>query len=147
MTMTPRTLLKLMVVLAFTVVSDASSGEDIRYKLIVHPGNTAVSLSRSFVRDVFLKKSVEWGSGDSILPVDLAWKFPERHRFTEVVLRKTPAQLKNYWNQQIFSGKGVPPPEAASAQAAVAYVLANPGGVAYIPVTVDSGRAKVIPLR
>jgi hypothetical protein len=148
MAMTPRTLLSLLLVIAISAVAiTSSSAEDVRYKVIVHPANPATSVSSGFVRDAFLKKSLEWGSGEAIRPVDLAWRFPERRRFTEGVLRKTPAQLKNYWNQQIFSGKGVPPPEADSAQAAIAYVLANPGALAYVPVGVDSGGAKVIPIR
>ena len=71
-------------------------------------------------------------------------KLAVRDRFTQDVIRKTPAQLKNYWNQQIFSGKGVPPPEADSTAAAVAYVLANPGGIAYLPGDADPGKTKVI---
>ena len=62
-------------------------------------------------------------------------------------MRKTPAQLKSYWNQQIFSGKGVPPPEADSPAAAVAYVLANPGAIAYVPADTDPGRTRVIGVR
>jgi hypothetical protein len=54
---------------------------------------------------------------------------------------------KIYWNQQIFSGKGVPPPEADSTAAAVAYVLANPGAIAYLPADADPGRVKVIEVR
>ena len=63
------------------------------------------------------------------------------------MLRKTPAQLKSYWNQQIFSGKGVPPPEADSTADVIAYVLANPGAVGYLPVDVDPGRAKVVEVK
>jgi hypothetical protein len=146
MAMTPRTLF-LLVVLALGALALTASAEDVRYKVVVHPDNPATSVSASFVRDAFLKKAVEWGSGEAIRPVDLAWRLPERRRFTEEVLRKTPAQLKSYWNQQIFSGKGVPPPEAGTPQAAIAYVLANPGSIAYVPSTVDVGPAKVLQLR
>ena len=78
---------------------------------------------------------------------DLTIAFPVRGRFSQEVLKKTPAQLKCYWNQQIFSGKGVPPPEAESPAAAVAYVLGNPGAIAYVPIDADTGRAKVIGVR
>ena len=57
------------------------------------------------------------------------------------------AQLKNYWTQRIFSGTGVPPPQAGSAAAAIAYVLANPGALAYLPADVDPNGAKVVQLR
>jgi hypothetical protein len=63
------------------------------------------------------------------------------------VLRKTPAQLRSYWTQRIFSGTGVPPPEAETPTAALAFVLANPGAVAYVPSTLDTGRARVVKAR
>ena len=63
------------------------------------------------------------------------------------MIRKTPSQLRTYWNQQIFSGKGVPPPEADSVASAIQYVLANKGAIAYIPADADAGKAKVIGIR
>lgn len=138
----------LLVALALVAVRvPRSAANDVQYKVIVHPDNPVTSVTQAFLRNAFLKKSREWKSREAIRPVDLASKFPERARFTEVVLKKTPAQLKNYWNQQIFSGKGVPPPETDSPRAAVAYVLANPGAVAYVPVDVDVGGAKVVPVK
>jgi ABC-type phosphate transport system substrate-binding protein len=128
-------------VIAFAMRSLA---EDVKFKVIVHPDNPATSVSRGFLRDAYLKKSTEWEGGEVILPVDLSWRFAERRVFTEQVLQKTPAQVKAYWNQQIFSGKGVPPPEADSARAVIVYVLANPGAVGYIPASTDPAGAKVI---
>lgn len=147
--MTSRAVHCLLIVLAMSMftshsTSHSATDEQIRYQVIVHPDNPVSSVSRSFLRDAFLKKAIEWDSGETILPIDLAWTFPERRRFTEQILRKTPAQLKNYWNQQIFSGKGVPPPEAPSVGAVLQYVLANPGAVGYVPAGVDAGDAKVL---
>ena len=139
-----RAVIALLVVFAVGV---SSADEAPRYKVIVHPDNPAQSVNRSFLRDAFLKKSREWGKGEAIRPVDLSSKFSVRARFTEEVLKKTPSQLKNYWNQQIFSGKGVPPPEAESVSALVAYVLANPGAVGYVPADVDTRSAKVITVK
>jgi ABC-type phosphate transport system substrate-binding protein len=117
------------------------------YKIIVHPDNPVTTVDHDFLRDAYLKKATEWNRGETIRPVDLAPKFPVRDEFTQGVLRKTPSQLKNYWNQQIFSGKGVPPPEADSPRAVIAYVLANPGAVGYIPASIDPGGAKVIAVK
>jgi hypothetical protein len=99
------------------------------------------------LRDAYLKKAKEWSGDGTVRPVDLSTKFQIRVKFTRDVLKKTPAQLKNYWNQQIFSGKGVPPPEAESTSAVIKYVLANPGAVGYIPANVDPGGAKVIAVK
>jgi ABC-type phosphate transport system substrate-binding protein len=143
--MRPRTCVSwLVVVFLIALGGTRSLAEDVKLKVIVHPDNPIVSVSRGFLRDAFLKKSTEWDGGEAIFPVDLSWRFAERRVFTEQVLQKTPAQVKAYWNQQIFSGKGVPPPEADSPRAVIAYVLANPGAVGYIPATTDPAGAKVV---
>jgi ABC-type phosphate transport system substrate-binding protein len=123
------------------------AGEDGAFVVIANPENPVESIDRDFLRDAYLKKATEWSDGETIRPVDLVAKYPARDRFTEQVLHKTPAQLKTYWNQQIFSGKGVPPPEAESPAGVIQYVLANKGAVGYIPAEVDPGKAKVIRVR
>jgi len=115
-----------------------------RYKIIVHPDNPTTSVGRDFVRDAYLKKASQWRGGTTLRPIDLSTSFPVRERFTAEVLKKTPSQLKNYWNQRIFSGKGVPPPEVSSVKDMIQYVVSEPGAIGYIPDTVDAGDAKVI---
>jgi ABC-type phosphate transport system substrate-binding protein len=114
------------------------------YKIIVHPDNPVTAIDRQFLREAYLRKANDWNTGAEIRPIDLASRFPVRERFVQDVLKKTPSQLKSYWNQQIFSGKGVPPPQADSVAAVVGYVLANPGAVGYVPLDTDVGRAKVV---
>ncbi len=142
-------LLALLVVLAHGVVAPGASsanGDD-GYKVIVHPSNPATTISRDQLRRAYLKKTTSWSDGTTIRPVDLPTKVSARDRFTREVVKKTPAQLRAYWNAQIFSGKGVPPPEARSASAAITYVLANPGALAYVPSDVEIGDAKVLAVK
>jgi ABC-type phosphate transport system substrate-binding protein len=125
-----------------TVASEPS------FKLIVNPRNPATAIDRDFVRNAFLKKAAVWRStGETMRPIGLSSKFSARDQFTRKVLKKTPAQLKAYWNQQIFSGKGVPPPEAASTADMIAYVMAHPGAIGYLPADADPGDAKVVEVR
>jgi ABC-type phosphate transport system substrate-binding protein len=126
--------------LASTSIADDRPG----FKLIINPENTVDSLDRDFVRDVYLKKATEWQDGETVHPLDLSASFAAREKFTSHIIRKTPAQLRAYWNQQIFSGKGVPPPEADSIRSVVSYVLSHRGAVGYIPGDADPGKAKVI---
>ena len=116
-------------------------------KVIVNPANPVSEVSRGFLREAFLKKSTQWSRGETIRPIDLARKYPIRDRFTRDVVRKTPAQLKSYWSQQIFSGKGVPPPEADTTTSVIAYVLANKGAVGYVPADADTRGAKVVKVK
>jgi hypothetical protein len=138
-----RTFLVSAAALAFARVVRADAQT---YKVIVHPDNALDAIDRGFLRDGYLKKVIEWPRGVAMRPVDLASKFPEHQRFLSEVLRKTAAQLKNYWNQQIFSGKSVPPPEVESVAAAIEYVIANRGAIGYIPASADPRGAKVIAL-
>jgi ABC-type phosphate transport system substrate-binding protein len=137
----------LPIVVFALALSARSLAAEQTFKVIVHPDNPLTSIDGDFLRDAYLKKTREWKGDGTIRPVDLSTKFPVRAKFVRDILKKTPNQLKNYWNQQIFSGKGVPPPEAESASAVISYVLKNPGAVGYIPANVDPGGAKVIPVK
>jgi ABC-type phosphate transport system substrate-binding protein len=137
-------LLLALVVMSPGHASTATTGD---FKVIANPEVSGDAVDRDFLRDAYLKKSNEWGNGEAIHPIDLASKFRERDRFTEQVIRKTPAQLRTYWNQQIFSGKGVPPPEADAVDDVIDYVVSTKGAIGYVPLDVDAGKAKVLKLR
>jgi ABC-type phosphate transport system substrate-binding protein len=136
----------LLVLLALGLAPSRSSraGGGDGFVVIVHPANPSTTVERGFLQAAYLNKVPSWSDGTAIVPVDL--RSPVRERFTRAVLKKTPQQLKRYWSQQIFSGKGVPPPEADSPAAVITFVLAHPGAVGYLPAGVDSGGARVVPL-
>jgi hypothetical protein len=138
---------RLLIVGLLLVLATPSIAGDQAFRVIVHPDNPIVAIDRDFLRAAFLKKKVEWRDGTRLRPVDLARAFPAREAFGREVLRKTPAQLKSYWNQQVFSGKGVPPPEVDSSDAMIDHVLAQRGAVGYLPAGVDPGLARVVELR
>jgi ABC-type phosphate transport system substrate-binding protein len=125
----------------------ASAADRPGYKIIVHPNNPITEVDRQFLRDAYLRKAADWSRGQVVRPIDLSTGFAVRARFAHEVLNKSPSQLKNYWNQQIFSGKGVPPPEASSTMGVVSYVLAHPGAVGYVPADANTGPAKVVKVK
>lgn len=133
-----------LIAFAFLARSGGShAAEDGSFEVIVNADNGLTEIDRDRLRDIYLRKIDEWDHGGSIHPVDLPAS-PTRDRFERDVIRKTPSQLKNYWNQQIFSGKGTPPPEADSIEAAIEYVREHEGAIAYIPAGMDPHGAKVI---
>jgi ABC-type phosphate transport system substrate-binding protein len=127
----------------FAVGTAASKPASTEFIVIVNRDNPATEVDKDFVRDAFLKKTTTW-NGETLRPIDLAAKSEVREKFTTEIIRKTPSQLRSYWDQQIFSGKGVPPPETDSVSAVVAYVVANKGAIGYVPADADTGGAKVI---
>jgi ABC-type phosphate transport system substrate-binding protein len=142
----------LLASLSLSWLRDASSAvaEREQYRVIVNPHNEIVAIDREFLRDAYLKKQTEWPPGrpgGAIRPVSLSRKFAAHDQFARGVIQKTPAQLKTYWNQQIFSGKGIPPPEVDTTDDVIAYVLANPGAIGYLPAHVPPGAAKLIEVR
>lgn len=117
------------------------------FRLIVHPGNGASGLERRFIADAFLKKTTRWPNGEVIRPVDLGPSSPIRHSFSEEVLGRTVDAVKSYWQQAIFSGRDVPPPEFDSEDDVVKYVLKHPGALGYVSTSVNLAGAKVVSLR
>ena len=136
----------LVVLLVLGLAGRTLAGEA-TFKVIVNPKNRVDRVEREFLRNAWLMKEAEWGDGETIRPIDLSSKFAVRDQFTREVIKKTPAQLRSYWSQQVFSGKGVPPPEAEATDEVIAYVLANRGAVAYIPADADARGAKVVEVR
>jgi ABC-type phosphate transport system substrate-binding protein len=114
------------------------------FHVVAHPQNPAASVDRDFLADAFLKKAVRWPGGDTIQPVDLRADAPARERFSEHVLRRSIAAVRSYWQQRIFTGRGVPPPELESDAAVIQYVKMHPGAVGYVSERADVGAVKII---
>lgn len=117
------------------------------YRLIVHPSNPYTILDRAFVAEAFLKKTTRWPDGGVIKPVDLPADSPVRKEFSEAVLRRSVQAVKSYWQQLIFSGRDVPPPEMKADEDVLSYVLRNPGAIGYVSGTSAVGDARVVTLR
>jgi len=117
------------------------------YQVIVHPSNSVRAVARTFLRGVYLRKNTTWTTGETIRPVGLGKRFPARVRFAREVLNKSPSQLRSYWNQQIFSGRGVPPPELDSEAAVITYVMRNRGAIGYLPASADPGGAALVTVK
>ena len=124
----------------------ASGAEDTRpaFRLIVHPDNRSKSVSRVFAERAFLKNVHEWQDGQAIRPVDLPADSPVRRAFSKSVLRRSVEAVKSYWQQRIFSGRGIPPPELATDAAVVEYVLSHRGALGYVGPDAELGRARPI---
>ncbi len=117
------------------------------YQLIVHPSNPETSADRKFVEDAFLKKISTWPNGEVIRPADLAPDSTARRAFTREVLRRSVDEVKRYWQQRIFSGVDVPPPEFGSDDEVVAYVRKHEGGIGYVSGVANLNGCKTIAVR
>ena len=124
---------------------DAQAGE--AFVVVVHPDNPHPSVSRTFLAQAFLKKTSRWEDGEGIYPVDRGAGAPVRRAFSEEVLSRSVAAVRSYWQQRIFSGRGVPPPEVASDEAVVAFVRRRRGAVGYVSPGAALQGVKVLQVR
>lgn len=137
--------------LAMCAVVAPAWAEDVRvggaYRVVVNPKSTVTSVERKFVADALLRKVTRWPDGPMIRPVDLSHASSVRHAFSEEILKRSVASVKSYWEQVIFSGRGIPPPEFDNDQSVIDYVLKHEGAIGYVSAAADVSAVKVVDVR
>jgi ABC-type phosphate transport system substrate-binding protein len=137
----------LSTLLAAATSTPSGSGKQPAYRVVVHPSNPSAALDRRFLEDAFLKKVKIWPTGDAIRPVDLEPNSETRRRFTEEVLRRPLSAVRAYWQQRIFSGRDVPPPEMDTDEDIVRYVRKHAGAVGYVSGKAPLDGVKALPVQ
>lgn len=117
---------------ALSAGSRGARAAEAEFRVIVHPSNSERALGREALGDMFLKKVTRWSDGEAVRPVDLRAESPVRQRFSAEVLKRSVGAVRSYWQQRIFSGRDVPPPELDSEDAVIAFVARFPGAVGYV---------------
>ena len=102
------------------------------FVVIVHADNPLRAIEREELSKIFLKRATKWPTGAVAAPVDLNAKQAIRAAFTKSVHGKSVNAVRAFWQQQIFSGRDVPPPEKGSDAEVLDYVKENPGAVGYV---------------
>jgi ABC-type phosphate transport system substrate-binding protein len=143
----PSLLTALATTILLTVVLAQAQDDGERFVVIVHPRLGQTSIDRDTVGDAFLKKQTRWDDGALIEPVDLDSQSNTRAAFSRAVLKRSVAAVRSYWQQRIFSGRGVPPPEMNSDEATVRYVATHAGGIGYVSRKADLKGVRSVTLR
>ncbi len=113
------------------------------YQVVVNPSNPLTSIRKDDIARIFMKKSTKFSDGRGASPVDLPLNSSIRDSFSKSVLGRSASAMGSYWQQQIFSGKDVPPP-LRSEDEALSFVLSNENGIAYVSAGADTAGTKVI---
>jgi ABC-type phosphate transport system substrate-binding protein len=116
------------------------------FKVVVHPDNPAAEIDREALSRLFLKRTLRWPDGAAVQPVEPA-AGRAREAFAAQVHRKSPAAVKSYWTQLIFSGRDVPPLEKATDEEVLAYVRTTRGAVGYVSPGAEAAGVKALPVR
>ncbi|MEP7343876.1 MAG: substrate-binding domain-containing protein [Gemmatimonadaceae bacterium] len=100
--------------------------------VVVHADNPATTIEREPLSNIFFKRVVKWPDGTTADPVDLTMKQPARLAFSASVHKKSVGAVRAFWQQQIFSGREIPPAEINNEADVIAYVIEHPGAVGYV---------------
>jgi ABC-type phosphate transport system substrate-binding protein len=131
--------------LALVVLGLALSAGDARaqgesgYRVVVNQRNGIERMSRDELSRLFLKKTTSWSNGQTVAIVDRAETSDVRQKFTADVHQRQVRAVKRYWQQMIFGGRAVPPPEKASDDEVLAFVRANPNAIGYVSASTALG--------
>jgi ABC-type phosphate transport system substrate-binding protein len=129
---------------ALAATSGSASAPRLGFQIIRNPNNPIDAVDRQFLEDAFLKKKTTWPGGGTIRPVDLAPASTARRQFSDEVLRRPVAAIRNYWQQRIFAGSELPPPELETDAAVIRFVLRERGAVGYVSNAAAIDGAKVL---
>ncbi len=117
------------------------------YLVVCNPKSSVTVVNRAFLQDAFLKRVTVWPTGEVTRPVDLPPASPIRRRFTEDVLKRPVDAVRNFWQQRIFAGRDLPPPELGDEGEVIRFVLRVPGAVGYVSADADLNGVKVLTVK
>jgi ABC-type phosphate transport system substrate-binding protein len=123
------------------------AAQALEFRLVVNQTNPVTSVERRFLEDAYLKKVTRWSTGQLIRPVDLTPGSAARAQFSQEILRRSVAAVKSYWQQLIFSGRDVPPPEFDTEEQVVRYVINHDGAVGYVSGGASANGTKILTVR
>ncbi|NMO20839.1 hypothetical protein HPC49_45060 [Pyxidicoccus fallax] len=118
--------------------------EVVEFVVITHPLTGVESITRERLSHYFLKKETRWTSGVEVQPVDLPEESAVRASFSEEVLQRSVQAVRAWWQQRIFSGRGLPPETRASDAEVVQFVRDTPGAVGYVSAGTDVRGVQVL---
>jgi ABC-type phosphate transport system substrate-binding protein len=131
----------------FAVAARAQTYQPAPYKIIVNVSNPVTWVKKSELAAMFLKKADSWATGALVVPVDQPERAAVRQSFSRDVIGKPPAAVKSYWNQLVFSGRSVPPPEKLTDDEVIRFVQSTPSAVGYVSATTKTKGVKVLAVR
>lgn len=110
--------------------------------VVVNPAN-GNALSAKEISRIFLGKRKSFPNGSQAIPVNQVEGSPIRAAFNSTVLKKSPQQIKAYWAQLLFTGKGTPPKDVSAAEVKK-LVAENPNLIGYIDSADVDSSVKVV---
>lgn len=127
--MMTRTFFGLALTLLALLAAEPASAQ---FQVVVHAGADVSEISSDDLSRIFQKKSRSLPDGTDAVPVELEPASSVRAAFSDAVHGRGVSAIEAYWQQQIFSGRDVPPETFASDAALLEYVASTPGAIGYV---------------
>lgn len=129
-----------VLLIAGSLCSAARAGD---YAIIINKDNPA-NVDKSFVAKIYTGDVKAWKDGATIAPIDLPEDSPIRASFSNDVLGKTVGNVKALWAQLVFSGRALPPKQAASDDEVKKLVAANKNAIGYVKTSSVDDSVKAV---
>lgn len=127
--------------------SEAAAQQPEGFRVVVHPDNRISALTEDELSRLFFRRTTRWEDGTRAQPVDQPRSSSTRESFSQAVFGRSASAMVAYWQQQIFSGRGVPPLELAGDQAILEFVAAHAGAIGYVSRDISLQGVKRVEVR
>lgn len=133
--------------LLVAVVAPFRSAAAQDFKIVANNTVAATSVSADVLAKVFLKQVDKLPDGSATTPVYQSKSSATRIAFDKAILGKSVAGVETFWQQQIFSGKDVPPAAKNTDDDVINFVKSTPGGIGYVSAGAAVAGVKVIAVK
>lgn len=112
--------------------------------VVVNAESGLMHLSQDQVINIFLGRYRRLPDGGTALPIDQPESSTLRAEFYRRLVNKDLNEINAYWSRLIFSGRTLPPVQAANAAEVQFLLLGNPGGIAYMERSQVDRRFRIV---
>jgi ABC-type phosphate transport system substrate-binding protein len=117
---------------AALVLSAPASGQTSEFVVVVNEANPTTELPREELARIFLKRQVRWSHGTPVTAMDQPEGADVRKAFSVAVHDRSATAIRAFWQQQIFSGRDIPPVEKPGDADVMRAVADNVGAIGYV---------------
>lgn len=129
-----------LIATCFATVSVAAVAD---IAIVVNPVMPNTKVNKSVLQDLFLGKTDQLPGTKKLLVVDQA-PGPVRDEFLQNLIKKPDSQVRAYWAQLVFTGRGQPPKRVLDDDEVKLLVSDNPSVIGYIDAGSVDASVKVL---
>ena len=130
--------------IVFLLIWATSLSANADIAIIVNPENSITSIELEDLQEIYLGRTKRFHNGDVAMPIDHKLGESVRESFNEKILGRTSKQVKAYWAQLVFTGRGWPPIQMLDDASIKAAVAKDPSAIGYIDASLVDDTVKVV---